>query len=613
MQAPKGETLAGVGAAQWPRVKAIFYQALDRPAVERTGFIEQACHGDPALQRMIESLLASDRSADGFMEAPAAARVALNSSVSSIAMPDVDAGLAVGRDRGPNAAASLEIQTLLRYRLRIIVIIALVVNVVFNALRFLRTDFTPQLIRQELVPAGAFIIVLAVFTAILWRRRTYALSQLRWLESVLFATATVYYVGETYGPLFADPAWLVEYAQRHPTELSILARQPSVYWMAMIIIYGTFVPNTGRRCAAVTMAMALSPLLTITIAGWHHPSIPPRALFLFVSEVAIWLAMGVAIAIYGSHKITVLREEALAARKLGQYQLKRRLGQGGMGEVYLAEHMLLKRPCAVKVIRPDQAGDPGTLQRFLREVQVTATLTHPNTIQVFDYGQESDGTVFYAMEYLTGLSLEEFVGRYGRLPPQRAIFLLRQLCGALAEAHGVGLIHRDIKPSNVIVCSRGGIHDVVKLLDFGLARMESTGPRGAALTQAGLIFGTPAYMSPEQASGHRAVDGRSDIYSLGALGYFLTTGEPPFVRDTVAQTLAAHLDEAVIPLRRLNAEVPPDFENAVMRSLAKDPDLRFADIASLDRALDACRTTGEWTQADAFSWWSAVAIPVAAG
>ena len=121
--------------------------------------------------------------------------------------------------------------------------------------------------------------------------------------------------------------------------------------------------------------------------------------------------MGRGDAIYGSHKITVLREEALAARKLGQYQLKRRLGQGGMGEVYLAEHMLLKRPCAVKVIRPEQAGDPGTLQRFLREVQLTATLTHPNTIQVFDYGQESDGTVFYAMEYLTGLSLEEFVGR----------------------------------------------------------------------------------------------------------------------------------------------------------------------------------------------------------
>ena len=267
----------------------------------------------------------------------------------------------------------------------------------------------------------------------------------------------------------------------------------------------------------------------------------------------------------------------------------------------------------MKVIRPEQAGDPGTLQRFLQEVQVTATLTHPNTIQVFDYGQASDGTVFYAMEYLTGLSLEELVGRYGPLPPGRAIFLVRQLCGALAEAHGVGLIHRDIKPSNVIVCARGGLHDVAKLLDFGLVRMESIDPGGAGLTRAGLIFGTPGYMSPEQASGRQTVDARSDIYSLGALSYFLATGEPPFVRDTVVQTLAAHLDEAVVPLRRLNAEVPPDFEDVVLRSLAKDPDHRFADIAGLDRALGACGATGEWTQADAASWWSPAANSVAAG
>jgi serine/threonine-protein kinase len=240
-------------------------------------------------------------------------------------------------------------------------------------------------------------------------------------------------------------------------------------------------------------------------------------------------------------------------------------------------------------------------------------LTHPNTVQVFDYGQASDGTVFYAMEYLTGLSLDELVRRHGRLPPERVIFLLRQLCGALAEAHGVGLIHRDIKPSNVFVCTRGGLQDVAKLLDFGLVRMESTGPLGAGLTQAGLIFGTPAYMSPEQASGQRPVDARSDIYSLGALAYFLIASEPPFVRDSVAQTLAAHMDEPVTPLHRLNASVPLDFEEVVMRCLAKDPDDRFADAASVDRALGACRAAGEWTQAEASGWWSAVSIPVIAG
>ncbi len=292
----------------------------------------------------------------------------------------------------------------------------------------------------------------------------------------------------------------------------------------------------------------------------------------------------------------------MAARKLGQYQLKRRLGQGGMGEVYLAEHMLLRRPCAVKIIRPEQAGDSRTLQRFLREVQAAATLTHPNTIQVFDYGQAADGTMFYAMEYLTGLNLEELVGRQGSFPAARTIFVLRQLCGALGEAHAIGLIHRDIKPSNVILGSRGGLHDVAKLLDFGLVRMQSLDAQDTRLTQAGFIFGTPAYMSPEQAAGETHVDGRSDIYSLGVLACFLLTGEPAFIRPTMAQTLAAHIDDPVTPLRMRVASVPDDLEAAVLRCLRKRPDERFNDMAALDAALAACRAAGEWTQADAASW-----------
>jgi tRNA A-37 threonylcarbamoyl transferase component Bud32 len=514
--------------------------------------------------------------------------------------------LEVGVNRPSASFQSLDVQMLLRRRLRIIVLIALAANLAFNAMRFMRYEATSHFV-GALVPAAAYVSALAALAAVLWRRRIYTLSRLRLLEGLFFGIATIYYLRETYDPLFVGESWLVVYAQRHPTEMSILARQPSVFWMLMIIVYGTFIPNTGRRCALVTTLMALSPLTLVAVLGLLHPEIPRRQLFLFLSELAMWLSIAVAIAIYGSQKIAALREEALAARKLGQYELKSRLGKGGMGEVYLAEHVLLRRPCAVKVIRAEKAGDPSTLERFLREVQVTATLTHPNTIQVFDYGQTEDGTVFYVMEYLTGLSLQELVAAHGRMPAPRAISILRQLCGALAEAHAVGLIHRDIKPSNVILCSRGGRYDIAKLLDFGLVRVQATDHLEAAgLTREGLIFGTPSYMSPEQALG-KHLDARSDIYSLGAMAQFLVTGEPPFVRDSVVQTLAAHINEPPAPLRSRRAELPADLEAIVLQCLAKDPGQRFADVATLGEALEACGSSGRWTQSDAALWWSTAA------
>src|SRR5262245_60391171 len=255
--------------------------------------------------------------------------------------------------------------------------------------------------------------------------------------------------------------------------------------------------------------------------------------------MAFWLALAVAVAVHGSYRIEVLRQEAVASRRLGQYQLKQCIGSGGMGDVYLAEHVLLRRPCAIKLIRSERAGDPTNLARFEREVQATATLTHPNTVEIFDYGHAADGTFYYAMEYLPGISLDELVRRHGPLPAARVIHLLRQVCGALQEAHTAGLIHRDIKPGNVLVCQRGGRHDVAKLLDFGLVQVHGLNPDGQQLTQEGAIAGTPAYMSPEQAAAKADLDGRSDLYSLGAVAYFLLTGQPPFVRDSAVQTLSA--------------------------------------------------------------------------
>ncbi len=274
-----------------------------------------------------------------------------------------------------------------------------------------------------------------------------------------------------------------------------------------------------------------------------------------------------------------------------------------MGEVYLAEHVLLRRPCAVKLIRPDRTADSNSLLRFEHEVQATATLTHPNTVQIFDYGHAEDGTFYYAMEYLPGLNLEELVKREGPLPPERAVHLLRQVCGALHEAHAAGLIHRDLIPSNIITCERGGLHDVAKLLDFGL--VQSFGTDGAAghLTQEGAIAGTPTYMSPEQADGKKDLDGRSDIYSLGATAYFLLTSQPPFVRPTHLQTLVAHVCDPPVPPDQLQSEVPRDLQNVVLRCLEKDPARRVPDARSLNSALASCHAAGAWTEERAAAWW----------
>jgi serine/threonine-protein kinase len=265
--------------------------------------------------------------------------------------------------------------------------------------------------------------------------------------------------------------------------------------------YGIFIPNTGRRCALMLGGILLTSLLVGIAALWKDGLLFTPFGLGFLLELALCLGVATACGVYGSHRIYVLRQQAQQGRRLGQYQLKQAIGAGGMGEVYLAEHVLLRRPCALKLIRSDHAGDPTSLSRFEREVQTTATLTHPNTVQVYDYGHAEDGTFYYTMEYLPGLTLNQLVAEDGPVPAARAVHFLRQLCGSLREAHGVGLLHRDLKPGNVMICERGGLHDVVKLLDFGLVLAMRGDPDGRKAKPEGTIAGTPAYMSPEQAGG----------------------------------------------------------------------------------------------------------------
>jgi serine/threonine-protein kinase len=232
-----------------------------------------------------------------------------------------------------------------------------------------------------------------------------------------------------------------------------------------------------------------------------------------------------------------------------------------------------------------------------------ATLTHPNTVEIYDYGHADDGTFYYVMEYLPGQNLEHLVSYYGPLSPARAIHLLIQVCRALREAHNAGLLHRDLKPSNIIACERGGVFDVAKLLDFGLVHTTGTQKNDGRLTHHGTIIGSPPYMSPEQAAGKTELDPRSDIYSLGAVAYFLLTGQPPFVRETAMMMLMAHAYEPVVPLTDVRPEVPADLQAVVLRCLEKDPADRYADARSLEQALADCEAADQWTEEQAAAWW----------
>src|SRR5262245_23441901 len=289
------------------------------------------------------------------------------------------------------------------------------------------------------------------------------------------------------------------------------------------------------------------------------------------------------------------------AKQLGQYTLLEKLGEGGMGTVYKAQHALLRRPTAVKLLDSAKVSE-AIVARFEREVQLTSQLNHHNTIAIFDFGRTPQGIFYYAMEYLDGVNLEDLVLRHGALPGGRVIHVLRQVCDALAEAHGLGLIHRDIKPANVILNHRAGVPDFVKVLDFGL--VKPIGGAAAQLTSHDMMVGTPQYMAPEAIDQPEKIDARADIYALGAVGYFLLTASPVFGGKTTLELCRQHLrEEPEPPSRRLGRSVPADLEAIILSCLSKRPSDRPASAAELSEQLGLCREAGAWTRADAEAWW----------
>jgi len=374
------------------------------------------------------------------------------------------------------------------------------------------------------------------------------------------------------------------------------------------VLRAALVPSTVRRTVWITV-LAIVPLLALYVFAWPplavdrslREAIGTYQIASLVINVFIWWTLVTIVCVSISRIIHNLRREIREAIRLGQYTLGQKLGEGGMGMVYRASHAMMRRPTAVKLLPLEKAGR-ASLARFEREVQQTARLTHPNTITIYDYGRTPDGVFYYAMELLDGASLEAVVERDGPQPPGRVVRVMEMVAGGLAEAHKLGIIHRDIKPANIFLCRQGGEFDIAKVLDFGLVKVVE-GPENANVTSDGVVTGTPQYLAPEALTDPDTIDGRSDLYALGAVGYFLLTGEQVFTGNIV-EICGHHLHtDPVPPSERLGRELPFELEALVMECLAKNPDDRPQSAGEIRARLAASLEVPRWRQADAQAWW----------
>ncbi len=502
---------------------------------------------------------------------------------------------------GLRPSLELEVHQLRRHRLKAAACVLSIVYAVVFLWNLRNSLFTP-FGRYWVIPTlfGVRFVLGLSIAALLMSPLRLGVRGLKFVEFALFGGLTIllgiaqydvntYYLNENHLPAF------IAYEKNGVVQIILL-----------MIVYGVFIPNKPKQTGLVLLTLAAGPpfLVMVLIRKFQgNPILTEIEKAETLGSSLIYCSVGAILAWYCTRLIHGFRTELHRARRFGQYRLGRKLGEGGMGEVYLAEHRLLKRPCALKTIRSNRLDDGVSLSRFEREVRAAAQLRHPNTIEIYDYGLSDDGQFYYVMEYLRGLDLTELVTRFGPLPPSRAIYLLRQACAGLHEAHDLGMVHRDIKPSNIFVACRGGECDVAKVLDFGLVRQVAESP-DEKLTAERKVSGTPAFMAPEQAMGFANLDARVDIYALGCVAYYLLTGRPPFVRESRVEVMFAQARDPVLPPSHLRPELPGDIEDVVLRCLEKSPADRFQTTRSLSRALANCTAATEWDGEDAERWWA---------
>ena len=383
-------------------------------------------------------------------------------------------------------------------------------------------------------------------------------------------------------------------------------RSPYMHGISIVLLVRAAVmPEPWGR--ALTIFTAIGLTFPAVMLGWiladaegRTAALEGNTLLAFGANFVFVIASAV-VGLISGHTTWAARQQLFRARRLGRYRLRRPIGQGGMGEVWLAWDQRLRRTIALKLLRPAQAPDADALKRFEREAQTASQMKIPHSVQIYDFGASDDGVHYIAMEYLRGIDLDRLVTSHGPLPAARAMHFAKQVCRSLEEAHAAGIVHRDVKPSNLFVTQVGDDADFIKLLDFGLARLRPTAAREDRVTATGMLCGTPAYLAPEIWDGNEA-DERGDIYALGVTLYFLLTGRVPFEADSPIRIRGVQLTREAQPPSALRGEpLPEGLDLVVLRAIAKDPAARYQSALELRRALDA--VPASWTPAQAEDCW----------
>ena len=579
---------------QYARVKEVFLQAVEIPPADQEAFLREQCGNDEQLLHEVATLLEHHDPETIIVPNPRADSFKRTSTIVMDKRLEASSNLG-GDSRDWNSFfhglpdLSDETRQILRRRLWAITLVLCVVLCYV----FVRSLLSPK---ESIftIRTLCLIVMLACFAALRSKMRL-SLFQLRIIELTSALNVAI-----TAGVM--DLGLIANAAAQGDVATAVSANNWIYHiWSVLILIYGVFMPNTWQRAACVLLPAACAPYLTTFMhCQWDRQVAEVLSHDRFGMPVPMPFVSAFA-SVFAAQVIHSVRRDAFRAKQFAQYRLGRLIGVGSFGEVYEAEHLLLKRACAVKLIRPELEADPKAFSRFEREVRAIAKLTHWNSVEVFDFGETAEGMFYYVMELLPGMNLAQMVKRFGPLPPSRAVHFLRQACAALQEAHDLGLVHRDIKPGNLFAAQRGGVWDVTKLLDFGLVR-ETNVEANPHLTGVNMIAGTPHYMAPEQAAAYRTADARSDIYSLGASGYFLLTGRPPFDGESALKILIAHANEKPTLPSQIRADIPEDLGAVILRCLEKLQENRFQSAADLARALDEC-DCGKWTDEEADLWW----------